>query len=251
MTITELDLTTVPGAPSGSRTLRGHLARPTGHGPWPGVVVLHEVFGADDDVMRRHVERLASLGYLTLMPDLFSDGGAVRCLVATFRALTSGRGRAYADIEAARTLLAGHPDSTGAVGVLGFCLGGGFALVSAGRGFDAASVNYGPVPKNLDAVLAGACPVIGSYGGRDRAIPVADVARLDDALARHGVPHQVTVYPRASHSFLNDAPSGPRVLAPLVRVAGMGPEPESAAQAWVAIDAFLARHLRAAPPHEA
>src|SRR5947209_1898560 len=118
---------------SASRRLTGYLARPGGTGPWPGVVVIHEVFGADE-VMRRQTRRLARAGYLALLPDLFTEGGARRCLVATIRAALSGHGRAYADIEAARTFLADRNDCTGAVGIIGFCLGGTFALTTAGRG---------------------------------------------------------------------------------------------------------------------
>ena len=239
---TAIDLTGVPGAPSGSRTLGGHLAKPAGVGPWPGVVVLHEAF-AVDDVMRRQVERLAAMGYLAVMPDLFSDGGPRRCLVATFRALRSGAGRAYADIEAARTFLATHPDSTGAVGVVGFCMGGGFALMCATRGFDVVSDNYGMLPKDVDAALDGACPVIASFGGKDRALGTRAASTLDKVMTRHGVEHQVDVYPLAGHGFLNDGPSGPRLLGPIAKVMGIGPEPGSARQAWVKIEAFLGRHL--------
>ena len=88
----------------------------------------------------------------------------MRCLVGTFRALLSGRGRAYADIESGRQWLLAQPDCTGTVGTIGFCMGGGFALMTATTGFDAASVNDGQVPKGLDAVARGACPVVGSYG---------------------------------------------------------------------------------------
>ncbi len=243
---TPIDLTGVPGAPSGSRTLRGHLSRPAGAGPWPGVVVLHEAF-AVDDVMRHHVDRLAGMGYLALMPDLFSDGGPARCLVSTFRSLRSGRGRAYADIEAARAFLAGHADGTGRVGVIGFCLGGGFALMCATRGFDVVSDNYGMLPKDVDGALEGACPVVAAYGGRDRSLPAGTVGTLEEALTRHGVEHEVTVHPTAGHSFLNDVPTGPRILGPISRVMNIGPEPVAAERAWKSIESFFARHLGPAP----
>ena len=57
--------------------------------------------------------------------------------------------------------------------------------------------------------------------------------------------HEVTEYAGAGHAFLNDAPSGPKIIRPLLRVAGMGPKPEQAAEAWTKIDAFFAEHLRA------
>lgn len=226
---------------TGTPGLRGWLARPEGDGPFPGVVVVHEIFGVDD-IMRRQVARLAAAGFVALMPDLFSAGGARRCLVSTFRALRSGHGRAYADIDAARALLAGREDCTGRVGVIGFCMGGGFALMSATRGFDVAAANYGVVPKDPVHTLAGACPVIGSYGGEDRLIGTRAPHQLEDALTDARVPHRVDVYPEAGHSFLNDEPFGGR-FAPVHRVMHIGPEPTSSAAAWARIDAFLHEHL--------
>jgi carboxymethylenebutenolidase len=224
-----------------SQGLSGYLARPSGDGPWPGLVVIFEAFGADD-VNKRHVERLASMGYLALMPDLYSQGGALRCLVSTFRALGQGAGRPFNDIEAARLWLAAAPDCTGAVGILGFCMGGGFALATANRGFDAASVNYGVLPTDLDGALDGACPIVGSYPGKD-AMLKGKAAVLETALEKAGVPHDIKEYPDAGHSFLNDARNGPKVLRPLFKRIGIGPEPAAAADAWQRIDAFFTQHL--------
>jgi carboxymethylenebutenolidase len=228
--------------PVGSHTLRGVLAVPSGDGPWPGVVLVHEAFGVTD-VMRRQADRIASAGYLALMPDLFTEGGARKCLFATFRALSAGEGRAFVDIESARRSLVAREDCTGQVGVLGFCMGGGFALVVAARGFAAASVNYGTLPKHLDDALEGACPVVGSYGGRDRSLRGA-AATLETALSELGVRHDVKEYPHAGHSFLNDAQTGPRALRPVSKlILGAGPNPEAAADAWQRIEAFFAEHL--------
>ncbi|MEV6233106.1 dienelactone hydrolase family protein [Saccharopolyspora shandongensis] len=240
---TVIDLTPRSTALGGSRKLTGHLAKPAGPGPWPGVVVVHEAFGVDD-VMLRQTERMAEAGYLALLPDLFTDGGTRRCLVPTMRAALSGRGRAYADLEAARTELADRPDCTGKVGLIGFCMGGSFALVAAGRGiYDAASANYGQLPKDIDRALAEACPVVGSYGGRDGMLKGA-AAKLDAALERAGIPHDVKEYPEAGHSFLNDAENAPRIMRPLLRISGAGPHPESAADAWRRIEDFFAEHLK-------
>jgi carboxymethylenebutenolidase len=239
---TTVDLSTSP-VPGISTALRGHLARPAGVGPWPGVVVIFEAFGADDTNLK-HVERLAAMGYLALMPDLYSDGGARRCLVSTFRALSSGKGRAYHDIEAARQWLLAQPDCSAKVGTVGFCLGGGFALMSANRGFDAAAVNYGAMlPRDLDPVLAGACPVVGSYGRRDNALRGA-AAKLAAGLERAGVPHDVKEYPTAGHAYLNEEPNGPRLVHAIgTRVIGLGHDPEAAADTWARIDAFFTAHL--------
>ena len=241
-----VDLSELSRSRGGSKTLGGYLARPEGDGPWPGVVLIHEIFGVDD-VMRRQAQRLAHAGYLTLAVDLYSDGGARRCLVSTMRSLYSGRGRAYVDIASARQWLLDSPLTSARVGVIGFCMGGGFVLASAGEGFEAGAVNYGQLPKDYETVLANACPMVASFGGRDRSL--RNVAnRLEEALAAAGVAHDVKEYANAGHSFMNDAPVGPRPLRPLLKVAGMGPRPEEAADAWRRIEEFFARHLASDAP---
>jgi carboxymethylenebutenolidase len=230
----------VPGAVS-APGLRAHLAVPAGAGPWPGVVVLHEAFGLTDDV-RAQADHLAAQGYLAVAPDLFTRGG-VRCLRATFAASLSGEGAAFGDIEATRLWLAARPDCTGRTGVIGFCLGGGFALVAAARGFDVAAANYGRLPRGAPDLLRGACPVVASYGGRDATLR-GTAARLDGLLTDLGVEHDVKEYPDAGHSFLNRETG---VLAGVMRVTGIGGYHEpSAADAWTRILGYLDRHLRAA-----
>lgn len=230
--------------PTDDNALRGILAVPQGKRPWPAVVMVHEVFGIDEN-MRAHAERLASMGYLAVMPDLFSRGGMRKCLNATFRALQSGTGQAFDDVEATKRWVTARDDCTGSVGVIGFCMGGAFALQLASRGYEASSVNYGMLPKDLDAALDDACPIIGSFGKNDPSLRGV-AAKLDHALTRHGIEHEVTEYEGASHSFLNPGPAGPRALRTLLnRVAGFGPRPEQAELAWKRIDAFFDTHLRA------
>lgn len=219
--------------------IRAHLAvPPVGEGPWPGVVVLHELFGLNDDI-RQHADRLAAAGYVALAPALF---GSWRCLLATFRALNAGRGKAFDDIDAARRALAAREDCTGRVGVLGFCMGGGFALACAARGFDAAAPNYAPLPKDVDAALRGACPVVASYGAKDRLLPRGSAAKLEAALERSGVEHDLRIYEDAGHSFLNRHDLGPG--GALLRVAGVGYDAPTAEDAWARILRFFSVHLQ-------
>ncbi|MFE3458351.1 dienelactone hydrolase family protein [Nocardiopsis aegyptia] len=240
--MTDIDLSEYTRDGDGSRRLRGYLARPDGEGPWPGVVVLHEVFGVDEE-MRRHTDRLAGLGYLALLPDLYSDGGMLRCVARTMRAVSTGHGRAFTDISAARSWLLAQPDCTGRIGVVGFCMGGGFAIAAAPE-FDAAAPNYGLMPPDLAAAVRGTCPTVASYAARDRMLRGA-ASRLERALNAEGVPNDVKEYPAAGHSFMNVGPARPAALRVVLRAMGTGPHPESAADAWRRIEAFFGEHLRA------
>jgi carboxymethylenebutenolidase len=160
----------------------------------------------------------------------------------TVKALTTRTGKPFALIEQAREQLLGDPQVNGKVGVIGFCMGGGFALLVAADGFDASSVNYGMVPDDVDEVLRGACPVVASYGGRDRQLAPA-IPRLRAALEKNAVPYDLGVYPTAGHSFLNDATNGPAIFRPLLKVAHVGPDPVAAPDAWRRIEAFFGQHL--------
>jgi carboxymethylenebutenolidase len=200
------------------------------------VVVVHEATGLNSDIIG-HTKRIAEAGYVALAPDLYSSGGMLRCLRATFRALRTGRGPAVDDILAARAWLAARPDCTGKVGVIGFCAGGGFALLLAARGFDASAANYAPVPQDTHRVLSGACPIVASYGGKDRIFRDAP-AGLTDVLQDLGVEHDVRVYPEAGHSFMNR-----HRLAPLTRLVGIGYEEAAAEDAWTRILEFFRHHL--------
>lgn len=83
---------------------------------------------------------------------------------------------------------------TGQVGVIGFCMGGGFALMAAPRGFDVAAVNNGPLPADPESALVGSCPIVASYGGADRGLRKA-ADKLSRTLVSLEIPHDVKEYP--------------------------------------------------------
>jgi carboxymethylenebutenolidase len=232
--------------PVGDGAWPGYLSVPSASpGPWPAVVVIHEVLGLNDDI-RAKADEFAARGYLALAPDLFDGRFWIRCIRSAFSQLRAGRGPAFATLEAARAYLAGRPDCTGKTGVIGFCLGGGFALLCAPRpGFDVAAVNYGEVPKDAESVLAGACPVVGSFGGRDP-MGTKHPERLRRALAVLEVPHDVEVYPGSGHRFMTEASGAGAVFA---KIGKMSFQPEDAAAAWGRIFSFFGTYLdgQAAP----
>jgi carboxymethylenebutenolidase len=228
-------------SPDGGREVRGYLATPDGAGPWPGVVVLHEVFGLTGDI-RRQADRFAQEGYLAFAPDLYTRGPRIRCVRRAFRELLAGSGQTFENIEASRRVLGARDDCSGKVGVIGFCMGGGFALVAAARyDFDVASVNYGALPRDAERVLQGVCPIVASYGKKDISLR-GKAAELDRTLTELGMPHDVKEYPGVGHSFLGEYRTG-SALTVLRRVAGMRHDPEVAADAWRRIFAFFDEYL--------
>lgn len=233
---------------AGGGPLRGALFLPDGPGPHPGVVVLHEIFGLNDDI-RRIARRFADEGYAALAPDLYSHGSRALCLS---RVLLSGgidrfETETMADISAARAALADRPEVDGnKIGVIGFCLGGGFALLFATMGeVKAASVNYGVAPKSRTRLM-GVCPVVASYGRLDKQF-VASGERLESHLEALGVPRDIKFYDDAGHAFMSyDNVPGwmQRVPTPLK----VSYNEEAAEDTWRRVLAFFATHVRGVHP---
>jgi len=214
------------------------LSVPDGQGPRPGVVVVHDAIGYAPD-NESTSSRIAAAGFVAITPNLYSRGGRARCVTRVFRELLTQRGRALDDILAARDHVQAMPQCTGSVGVVGFCMGGHFALVMSPKGFGAAAPFYGtPLPRKLSETLDGACPIVASYGRRDPLGRGAD-AKLQKVVDDKGIPADIKQYPDAGHSFANKLPG-----QPLLRIAGFGYDEEATEDAYRRVFAFFEEHLR-------
>jgi carboxymethylenebutenolidase len=211
---------------------------PTGReGPWPGVLIVHDIFGLTSDVQKIS-QRVANAGYVVVTPNLFFRGGPVRCVMRVFRELLMQRGRALEDVQAAKSFLAGRDECAGPIGIVGFCMGGQFALVMAPKGFTASAPFYGvPLPRHLDTVLHRACPVVASFGSRDP-LGIGAPKKLRRVLDNKGIINDVKVYPGVGHSFANRVPA-----QPLMQIIGFGYDEDATEDAWRRVFKFFAEHL--------
>jgi carboxymethylenebutenolidase len=208
----------------------GHLALPDAPGPHPGVVVIHEAYGLNENI-KDITGRFADQGYAALAVDLFAGRNRAVCMARYMTGMLAGSINRYgiADLKAALTHLAGLPEvDPTRIGAIGFCMGGGFAIAWACTDdrLKAIAPFYGANPRPLDAV-ARACPVVGSYPEKDF---TAGAGRaLDQALDRHGIAHDIKIYPGAGHSFFNDR--------------SRAYDKAAAADSWTRVLAFFGEHL--------
>ncbi len=206
----------------------------------PAIMLLHEAYGLNDDI-RNLADRAASLGYTVVAPDLV-EGGRIQCLRQAFADLQNGggpivdRGGEVVDWLKARVDVDGDR-----IGVVGFCLGGGLAfLMGLNESVKAIAPNYGKAPP--DELLAKSCPVVASWGGRDRFLR-KDPPRVGAALKAAGVPYDLRVYPAAGHSFAN-RPEGHFISRALARPYMAIAYNEAAAEdTWARIEAFFAENV--------
>jgi carboxymethylenebutenolidase len=215
----------------------------------PAVVMIHDVWGLSAHT-RSFAMRLADEGFAVLAIDLYRrDSARPTDPGAWMRALSDPT--VLADLRDARRFLAAHASTNGRVGVLGFCMGGMYALMAgcADLGFAASVPFYGLLshshgllhdpagrdlarkPREPLAMAAELrCPLLAFFGDRDPFIPMSDVEALERELARAKAESEVVVVPGAGHAFMNDT------RADAYR-------PEDAAAAWRRAVDFLRAQL--------
>ena len=227
ITVTTPDVKGADGAP-----LMAYMAKPNVSGRTPGVIVIHENRGQTPHI-RDVVRRVATAGFVALNIDLAArDGGADKLPdQATYNAALGKRNVAdkLSDHNAAITFL--KAQTSGAIGVVGFCFGGGetWNLVAAGTDLKAAVPFYGPRPANFAEIAKTKAAVFGVYAEMDLSI-TGTAPSIEEHLKTAKVPYQITVYPGANHAFHNDTNTARYNV-------------EAATKAWVATIEWFRKYL--------
>ena len=189
----------------GAERLGGYLAVPEGRGPFPGLVVIHEWWGLNEQVKATTAD-LARAGYAALAVDLYR--GRVTGNPEEAKSLVMGldRSRANSDLEEAFRFLSGRPYvRKGKVGSIGWCMGGGYSLGLALSEPELAAcvVYYGRLENDTEKLSRISGPVLGFFGQDDTSIPVAAVNEFQAAMKKAGRKVDVYIYPGAGHAFAN------------------------------------------------
>lgn len=194
----------------------------------PGIVVIQEWWGLNDNI-KQIADQFAEAGFVALAPDLYHGEVASAPDEAGRLAMQLSMAQAAKDMSGAVEAVKAR--SNGQVGVIGFCMGGGLALVLAAHRPDAvkAVLPFYGIPRTPDldwGVMTAA--VQGHYGENDAGIPLGDVMKLETTLKAAGKDVEFLVYP-AGHAFFNNQ--------------GRNYHPESAKLAWDRSVQFLKSHL--------
>jgi len=196
-------------SPNGNGSIKGYLARPSkaGNNKLPSILVVHENRGLNphiEDIARR----LALADFMAFAPDGLTSVGGYPGDDEKGGALFGkvDRMKMAEDLYAAAVWLKSRPDSTGRLGVTGFCFGGGIAnslAVRMGADLAATVPFYGGAPPVEDVPKIKAAVLV-HHGGEDKRL-VDGWPAYDQAMTAAKVVHEGHIYPGAVHGFNNDA----------------------------------------------
>jgi carboxymethylenebutenolidase len=218
---------------SGDETVQAVLYTPSGKGPFPAVIVIHEWWGLNDWV-KDQAAKLAGEGYVALAVDLY------RGKIATTRdqahELMSGApgDRVKRDLHAAFEFLQSQPNvKKNRMGAIGWCMGGGYSLDVALQEPTLAAdvINYGHLATDADALKKINAPILGLFGALDEGIPPKDVKKFAETLEEMGKKVEIKIYDDAGHGFQNPVNKD-------------GYRAADAADAWKRIVSFFAETLK-------
>lgn len=215
--------------------IHGFFAKPAGEGLYPGVVMIHEWWGLNDNI-RDMARELAKEGYAVLAVDLF---GKVAQTPDEARQMTSSldKEKAIQNLRAAVAYL--RSQGATKIASLGWCFGGGqsMQLALSGENLDATVIYYGNLVTDEQKLSSIQWPVLGVFGDKDQSIPVENVKKFDTALDALGIANEIYIYPNLGHAFAN--PSGANYA------------PQETKDAWAKTVAFLAKYMKNAKTPDA
>jgi carboxymethylenebutenolidase len=218
---------------SGDETVSGILYTPTGKGPFPALVVIHEWWGLNDWV-KEEASKLADQGYVALAIDLYR--GKVATTPDEAHQIMRGvpDDRANRDLLAATAFLGSQKNVDPArIGSIGWCMGGGYSLnlAIADPKLKVAVINYGHLASDDATLKKINAAILGIFGGQDKGIPPADVKKFESQLKALGKTVDIHIFPDAGHAFEN--PNNKT-----------GYRADDAAEAWKLTTTFLAKYLK-------
>jgi carboxymethylenebutenolidase len=218
---------------SGDETVQAILYTPSGQGPFPAIIVIHEWWGLNDWV-KDQASKLADQGYATLAIDLYRGKVATTPDMAHEIMRGVPEDRAKRDLHAAFEFLQSQPNvRKDRIGAIGWCMGGGYSLDVALQEPTLAAdvINYGHLATDPDALKKISAPILGLFGAQDQGITPDDVHKFEASMKQLGKRIDVKIYDDAGHAFEN----------PNNKV---GYRADSAADAWKRTVTFFAETLK-------
>ena len=206
----------------------GFLAQPKIEGDYPGVIMIHEWWGLNDNI-KEMAKILAKEGYVVLAVDLY--GGEVAAESSRARVLaTEVRSNPEKAITTMKDATAYLKTKTNKVASLGWCFGGQQSLqLSLNEELDATVIYYGHLIDDTEQLQSISTPVLGIFGEEDTSISVQSVRSFESALNELSIENQIHVYPNVGHAFAN--PSGSNYA------------PNETIDAWEKTLSFLEKNL--------
>jgi carboxymethylenebutenolidase len=219
---------------SDGASLMAYMAKPNVSGRVPGIVVVHENRGQTEHI-KDVVRRVATAGFIGINIDLAArDGGAAKLTdQAAYNAALGKRTTTDKVSDHNATIAFLRTQSSGSVGVTGFCFGGGevWSILASGADVKAAVPFYGPQPTNYLDIAKTKAAVSAVYAELDTRI-TSSSQQMEEVLKTAGVPYKITVYPGVNHAFHNDT-----------NAAGDRYNAEQARKAWVATVEWFRKYL--------
>ncbi len=217
---------------SGSETVSAYLAVPEGKGKHPALIVIHEWWGLNDWI-KDNAKMFAQNGYVALAVDLYR--GKVATDKDTAHELSRGlpEDQALRDLKAAFSYLKSRKDvNAKKIGVIGWCMGGGYSLQTAIAipELSASVIAYGRLVTDAALVKKIKAPVLGIFGALDKGISVDSVRAFEKRMKDNKKRIQIHIYDEAGHAFMNPNNTS-------------GYNKDKANEAWSVIFTFLEKNL--------